>query len=343
MSFWDAAGSHNPAYGFVRDVQRGVAPPVLVATFQPKLRDGARLRIHALPPVNSEVLTGRAPSIRLADETDAKVDQFWTPILLIRKEGKDLRETYFSVMEPFSSSPVIRGIDRLQVSGGGCGVRVSGPDWTDYLVYRDEAEAAGEASTGQLRFRRRMAWVRDRHGMVQALALVGGPELRFGNQGLKSFGTLTGNVKSVLRKEAGQAVNALGVDGQFPAAVDLAGHTVTIHHHGDDTTHGRCVSEPRREGGRTLLVLKCESGFELDANGKSRLLFFPKHEIQDQVTYSLSEVTLFRADVHRAGTGLSGRGETEGLDKLANDVHAVRLRAERLWRLVTTGPIRSFR
>jgi len=289
------AGGHNPAYGFVRDVQRGVAPPVLVATFKPKLRDGACLRVHTLPPVNSEVLTGRAPSIRLADENDAKVDQFWTPILVIRKDGKDLRETYFSVIEPCGSRPVIHGIEQLQVNGGGCGARISGPDWTDYVVYRDEADAATEAVAGELRFQGRMAWVRERHGNVVAMALVGGTELHFGNRELKSFGTLTGRVKSVLRKEAGQAVNALEVDGQFPAAVELAGRTVIVHHHGNSSTHGYCVSELRSEHGRTLLVLAGEPGFELDANGKSQFLFFPKREIQGQVSYSLSDLVFFRA------------------------------------------------
>jgi len=199
------------------------------------------------------------------------------------------------VIEPCGSRPVIHGIERLQVNGGGCGARVSGPDWTDYIVYRDEAETATEAIAGPLRFHGGIAWVRERRGNVVAMALVDGTELRFGNRELKSFGALTGHVKSVLRKEAGQAVNALEVDGQFPAAVELAGRTVIVHHHGNNSTHGYRVSELRHEHGRTLLVLASEPGFELDANGKSRFLFFPKREIQGQVSYSMSDMAFFRA------------------------------------------------
>ena len=77
--------------------------------------------------------------------------------------------------------------------------------------------------------------------------------------------------------------------------MDLAGKTVIVHHHGDNTTHGHCASALHHEGGRTLLVLTGKPDFELDANGTSRFLFFPKHEVQGQVTYSLSEVALFRA------------------------------------------------
>jgi hypothetical protein len=88
-------------------------------------------------------------------------------------------------------------------------------------------------------------------------------------------------------------MDAFEVEGDFPSAVDLVGWTAIVHHHGNNTTHGYRIAGLKREGQRTLLVLDDEPGFELD-NRRSRSLFFPKREIEGEVTYSIGSLAFFR-------------------------------------------------
>ena len=286
------AGDYNPAYGFVRDVRRAAAPGPLVASFN-STGTGASLRVHMFMPTAAEVLVGRAPSIRRAGENDAQVDQFWMPTLICRKQGNNLSESYLSVMEPFKSESFIQNVERIEVANGGYGLKISAAGWTDYLVYRDSEQRDEEVVCGNLRLKGRLGWIRERGGKPVAMCLGGGTELSFGEQKIGSVGTLSGRVTGVLRKAAGKGMDAFEVEGDFPTALDLMGWTAIVHHHGNNTTHGYRIAGLKREGQRTWLVLDDEPGFELD-NRRSRSLFFPKREIEGEVTYSIASLAFFR-------------------------------------------------
>ncbi len=277
------AGDQNPAYGFVRDVQRGDALAALVGDFRPAEGEGAWLRVHCLPPAGSQVLAGRAPSIRRADENDAHVEQFWMPMLLLRTEGNNTGDTFAAVLEPFPASSFIRKVEHLPVRGGR-GLRILADGWTDYVLYREQE---GEAECDQLKLAGRIGWVRERAGQAESMCLIGGTELSFGKQRLTSFGIVTGRVAAVLRAAAGDGVNAFQVAGKFPPA-DVVGKTVVIRH-GDGSTHGYRLAGVQRTGEQTLLILAGEPGFVL-RDAKAQFLFFPKREIEGEVTYSIASV-----------------------------------------------------
>lgn len=281
-----AAEGHNPAYGFLRDVRSGAAPPVLAATFRSDDGSGASLGVHALAPHDTQVFTGRAPSIRLADEDDARVDRVSMPWLLFRREGARVSSTFLSILEPFSGEALIRQVRPLPVEGEGIALHVEGRDWTDLILFRDIAEARTPARVPShaLRTDGRIAWVRQREGHAAEMCLIGGTELSIGQDTLRSFGRVSGRVSRVLRKAAGDEVDALEVLGSFPAQVDVAGRTAIVRY-GDGSTYGHTVAGLRRHNGRTLLLLDGEPGFELDAAGAAaRFLFFPRREIRGPVT-----------------------------------------------------------
>lgn len=273
----------DPAYGLVRQVRRAVAPPVVAATFRPAAGAGASLRIHCISPSGTEVLTGSAPSIRRADEDNATLDQFRMPMLLLRSDGENLAGTFVSVLEPFRTSPLIRSVKNVEVRGGGMGLVVSGDGWTDHIIYRPETDAETEARAGDLRLKGKVGWVRERHGSVASMCLVAGTHLRYGKRELKSDGTLSGRVKRVWRKAAGDSVDALEVEGSFPPAASVEGLTAIVHH-GDGSTHGYPLLGLRREGAHILLILAGEPGFEIDQDGGTRFFFFPLRLIEGEVT-----------------------------------------------------------
>lgn len=285
-----SAGGHNPAYGFIRGVRRGRADGVLVSTFEPLEATRPSLRIHTAPPAGSEVFVGRAPSIRRADESDARVDEVLMPILLLRRDGHGLAGSFLSVLEPFSDKPVIEHVERLD-AGRGDAVRIDGGTWVDYIVCNPEGQ--GETvEIGKLRISGRVGWVRERGGEAVEMCLVGGRELAFGSRKIASFGTWVGRVTGVSRKARGAPADALEVAGSPPSVRDVRGLS-TIVRHGDGSSHGYPLAGVRRVAGRTLLLLRDEPGFEVAAGG-TRFLFFPRREIAGEVTCSVAAVARWK-------------------------------------------------
>ncbi|HOW86369.1 MAG TPA: heparinase II/III family protein [Candidatus Aminicenantes bacterium] len=277
------AGGVNPAYGFLTDVRTAPAPEVLAATFRPKTGAGASLRIWTLPPPGSAIYSALAPSIRPAEEDDARVDQFRLPLFFIRKEGQECAETYVSVLEPFRDRPLIREVRALEVEGGGLGVRVSGPGWTDILLFRPEGAGAGETSGGGLRLEGRIGWARTRNGRVEALRLVDGTGLSFGDRRIAGPAAAPARVLGVRRKAAGGGIDALEVDAPLTPGPCPGGRTVIVRH-ADGSSRGLLLERIMREEGRTFLVLADEPGFETTPDGGCRFLFFPKRTVGGAAT-----------------------------------------------------------
>lgn len=283
-----AAEGHNPAYGFVRDVRTGTAPPVLVATFRAPDGNAASLRVHALAPDATRVFAARAPSIRLADEDDARVERFSMPLLLFRREGAQLSSTFVSILEPFAGAGSISQVRRLADEAEGVALLVEGRGWTDCIIYRTKADGqtSPKVSSHGLHTDGRIAWVRRRDGKTAEMCLVGGTELSVGGDTIRSFGRVAGRVRRVMRKAAGHEVDAFEVEGAFPAEMEFAGSTAIVRF-GDGSTHGHAVTGLRRENERALLLLANEPGFELDEAGTARFLFFPKREIPGPVVCTM--------------------------------------------------------
>jgi hypothetical protein len=102
--------------------------------------------------------------------------------------------------------------------------------------------------------RGRLAFAALRNGQPETLYLVDGDLLRAGEQAVRANRAYAGEVVGILRREAGDGVNAFIVDQPPPADYELSGRWLTVEL-GDGVLQRFPISEVRREQGRTWLVV----------------------------------------------------------------------------------------
>jgi hypothetical protein len=317
----DAEG-HNIAYAFVRDVQRveilpqrslrtqsvrkgdthlpsapsapsavNAFPGVWTATFTSEGEPKAAVRVHGVPEPGTELFFGAAPSIRRAGEDDGKVDDFTMPMLIARREGRNLESTYLSVLEPFEGHHLIDKIEPLPLEGGAPGdvaLRIICGERTDYLVCAEDGGRTVKA--GDLALPGRLGFVRERGGKVERMTLVGGTTLEKGSLRLMGEGVIAGKVLGVLRRAKGDPVDGLVVEGPLPKGGRLKGLTVIVRD-GAGFTYGYGVSGVSERGGRTALELEDDPGFEVEPDGTGRLCFFPGRSWTGENRFEIASVT----------------------------------------------------
>jgi hypothetical protein len=125
------------AYGFLRRIRASAVPagkPVHVR-FRSASKSGAGLRVTLWPQRASRLVTGENPSIRGADEDDAKLEQFQRPFMMLRRDAQEGRSTFAAVLEPHTGKPFLAGVERLSVPGATLALRVQIEDRTDLIVY----------------------------------------------------------------------------------------------------------------------------------------------------------------------------------------------------------------
>jgi hypothetical protein len=270
------AGGHNIAYAFVRDVAKGSPAGTWAARFTSDSTPRGAVRIHRLSEPGSEVFLGRAPSLRRARSDDALLDRYTSPILVERREGRDLSSTFVSVLEPYSDRPFLSAVERLPVAGGRPGDLALKVDWgggTDFLLVA--ADAAGSTlRSGQMELQGRVGFVRERGGEAGLMRLVGGTRLAKGSSTLAGAGFVRGEVAGVLRKARGEGLDGLVVAGPLPAADVIEGRTVIVSDPAGFTM-GHRVAGTAEHHGQPVLVLADDPAFEIDAEGRSRHSFFP--------------------------------------------------------------------
>lgn len=126
----------NYAYGFLRELHAANVPAndAIPVTFHAASGHGPGLRVSILPEESSQLVTGVNPSIRLAGEDDAKLDQFNRPFLLLRREAKDRPSSFVSVIEPYQEGPYLTSVERINLADGAVAVRVVIGDRTDIIA-----------------------------------------------------------------------------------------------------------------------------------------------------------------------------------------------------------------
>ncbi len=108
----DLAGKRYHAYGFLRDIRAGRPSGSFVASFAVKESD-VGLRAHVLSYEGLRVFSARSPSVRRARSSDAKLDDYWMPTLILRRQGEKLTSRFIAVLEPTRGEPFIQAVRRI--------------------------------------------------------------------------------------------------------------------------------------------------------------------------------------------------------------------------------------
>ena len=280
------AEGHNFVYAYVRDVSRaqidGPWEVIFTSTGEPE----GGVRVHGVSELDGELLFGSMPSVRRAEESEARLDDVTMPALIHRRQGKDLSSTFVNVLEPFGQAPFLRSVERLRTGFDGVALKIVGVDYTDYLFCNPNGR---RIAVGDALLDGRIGFVRERDGVVERMTLVGGSLLQKGNARLTGRGIFRGAIREVLRKETGSDVNGLVVEGNVPDGDRITGSTVVVED-GAGFTLGIGLAEVVNRDGRTVLVLADDPGFEIDPDGTSRHVYFPRRTWVGENRYEIMDV-----------------------------------------------------
>lgn len=262
------------AFGFWTQLQSGaVSGDTVALTTRPVAAPDHGLRTILAPGAGATVYLGQVPSIRRADEQNARLDQFQAPAFCVRRQGAGLRSCFVAVHEPLAGPPRVRAV-RTAVADGVLLVEVDHAAGTDFYLQAldDSAAATFATSAGTLQFEGDYGLVRVAAGQCVAAHLVG-RRLRVGPVELTAAGW-SGAVTGTSREDGDGTRGWLEV----PERIGTAAHGALLLTFPDGTMRAFNVVERRAVDGGTRLLVREDTGFEIDRD-RVRLVSYPQREI----------------------------------------------------------------
>jgi hypothetical protein len=257
------------AYGFLRSLRAAVAPPgsPLPVAFRVG-ETGARLRVTLLPEAHSRLILGENPSVRRAEEDDARLDRFTRPFMLLRRESTDGRSAFAAVLEPHGGAPFIRSVERLRVPGARLALRVRLADRTDLIVCGANRPATLAAEGRNATFSGEVGVLSLRDGKVEHVYGLGEGGWTSGRFRLRSPGEQSWSVRGV----EGDTFILAGPGDRLPAAGEVV-RLLTA----DGWVYPYAVAEARKSGDTVRLRIRESPGLVIDSD-RLRLTAFPQRE-----------------------------------------------------------------
>lgn len=260
------------AYGYLRNLKEVSAPAnvALPATFRPSDSRGPRLRVTFFPQEGSRLILGENPSVRLAGEDDAQLDNFKRPFAMLRHSAADGRSVFVATIEPYAEAPFLTAIERIETGGATIALRVEVGDRTDFVVFRAKnpvrLERAGHLTT----FSGDVGVLSLRGGAVEHAYVLGAGGWERGDFSLRSGGS----PGAPLRAVDGDSLVLDGTGGDLPKTGDVA-RLITD----DGWVYPYTVVGVERRGDAIRLRVAEEPGLTFDATSrKLRLSAYPQRE-----------------------------------------------------------------
>ncbi|MFA6946754.1 MAG: heparinase II/III family protein, partial [Pedobacter sp.] len=101
----DIEGKKIHAYSYLKDIKSAPADKQWIATWR---YQHSGMRTHHIPQEGTEIFSFRAPSVRLAQEDDNKLDNYMRLGLMQRHSGG--KSSFIAVHEPFQNEPWIKSV-----------------------------------------------------------------------------------------------------------------------------------------------------------------------------------------------------------------------------------------
>ncbi len=210
-----------PGYGFVKDVARARTDGGLTATWRTEPA-GAGIRLHMPGETGSTVMTGLAEGAGLQGHSP------WDRYVIVRRTGGEGKENRFmGVLEPYSGTPYIDGVETLFVAGRKAGLRVAIGKRSHDIVYGVGGVVEGEVDGLPFRFEGDWAFVEREGDTIRKAQVVNGKQFRYGDVEMEGPGALAGRVDAVEIDD-----RRIVVTSPVPLPVDgsLTGRTIVLSH-----------------------------------------------------------------------------------------------------------------
>jgi len=286
---------YNAMYGLFDDLCIGPGDETFSATFSYPQEDSPKLQTTILGQPETVVYIGTLPSVRRAAESNEKAWDFRMPALLLRREGEKLESIFAAVHLPYQGAPPLQRITRLELEDGPAGtigLICEGNGFTDYHLCGPDPEGEMKAAGIPLSATARYAFVRTNNDQVTQMALVDGTEVRFGDQEIALPPAASGEILAVRRQEAGDAEDALVVDAELQSRLGLPDERIIVSF-GNGMTYGLAISEIRREGENSVIVLTHRPGFKLAEDGEGAVMtYFPHKKSPGRPQFQLQNIAV---------------------------------------------------
>lgn len=277
----EPSGEHDEmgpegSFSFIRGLQRGDGGNRIAVDFRLAENPAIGSRSLLAPVAGTEVFLGRSPSLRRAEESDARINDYFMPSFVLRRRGEDPLDTVFTaVHEAVDGEPRLRDI-RTWRRDGRVWVSVAHADGRDYFSIATAAPSPAGIDTpwGTFFTDASYAGVRlDASGNAVALHLVEGERLRFGDIELRGPGRFTGDVRGIEGGEAGQTVFEL--DRRLPVNRPQA----LIVKFPDGSTRAFSVTGIDEGDTGTRVQVREAAGFSID-DGSIKITSYPQRTIE---------------------------------------------------------------
>lgn len=244
--------------------------------------NGVHLRSWVVCPHPVRILSGVAPAInRLGD----------APFVAVRQSGGE--SFFIAVHEAYRKQPHVRGARLLaspKDAGGGVILEIDlGERRHQVFATADAAQsiALAEGDEGSV-LKGRLGWLERKEGKVTRAALWDGTRLAWpGGEIEQARPAFEGKITGTLRREAGDAGDAVRVAAALPGDGSLVGHTLHVDLGGELIWSYR-IEKVEADGGEGSIVhLEHDPGFSIDANGLAKMLYHPGWGTRKGVTFRI--------------------------------------------------------
>ncbi len=294
----------SPAYAFPRDLQKAESRDDWSVAFD--FADDSDVHLHTtvIGQPETTVYQVMMPSVRRANESDAELDKYWMPGVVVRRTAAeaDLTSTFIAVHEPYMEKRFVRSVKALLPPDpddvtSPVVIEVVHQAGTDYIVsspVEGGREVSLQVNGKTLHCDGRFGLVRVHNERLTVAYLTDGTFLRYGSFMLECR----------QKSDAGKILEVLGDEknGQYALVVDtkltpgeaLAGSYMIVTH-GDGTTHGYEIRSVRNEGNRGILQLADDPGFRLNDDGATEFLYYPQNTIEGENQFRINTSAYFQA------------------------------------------------
>lgn len=290
------AEGYYSGYIFMKDVKRALLPDgqcQLTLTTGESNQQASQLKIlHDVEAGENELLLGTWPSLRATrverQDTNDQAEKYVLPKMVLRREGKDLKSVFVTLMEPHElGHSRVENMEVIQRTGAFAAVKVTSGNITDILLsHADESPAP--VTVGDIRFNGKKAFIRLVEHRVKQMMLVGGTLLQKGELLIAGSGTIKGKIRQVLSKAKGDDCNAFVTETDIGAEAPYTYITIA---HPDGKSHGYPLTGVLRdERGTIILIGDQEPGFAIEADGTSHRTAFPQTRWKGEHCFTLDSI-----------------------------------------------------
>lgn len=265
------------SFSFIRDLQRGTADGLVQIDFRLQADPQAGSRSLLAATENAEIFLGRSPSLRRAEESDARIHDYLMPSFVLRRSGEDLASVFVAAHEVVKGEPRLQAI-RARRQGNRLWISVTHADGRDVFAVAINESSHGRMDTmGGLSTDAAYAAVRlDGEGAVRSGHLVEGSELRFGEFALRGSGVFRGEVREVREGEAGETMF------EVPERIEAETPQTLVIEFPDGSSRGFSVEKMAVTGEGTAIHVREAAGFRV-GTGEVKITSYPQRVIDGTV------------------------------------------------------------